>query len=236
MKTTTVLEGAAVDALIALLPAAVELESTLWPVAEGELELAGMTTLAVDYLGAISAELSIALPSATADAIREAGGSSAVFVGDVLRPALEAAAQTLGSGVLGEVVDTNTLTIFTDADAAVYRISEPGSNTPFAWFAVQVKDAAQPSSRATSDVSARKLGRIHDVEMALSVVIGRTRMTVANLLALEPGDVVDLDRSAGAAADILLNGRLIAHGEVVVVDQEYAVRVTKILDAAEAVG
>lgn len=61
-------------------------------------------------------------------------------------------------------------------------------------------------------------------------------MSVANVLGLEPGDVVDLDRSAGSPADVLLNGRLIAHGEVVVIDQDYAVRITKILDTAETVG
>jgi flagellar motor switch protein FliN/FliY len=81
---------------------------------------------------------------------------------------------------------------------------------------------------------AGKLGRINNVEMALTVEIGRTRMAVRDLLALEPGAVVELDRSAGTPADILLNGKLIAHGDVVVVDQDYAVRITRILDNPEA--
>ncbi|MEE2816092.1 MAG: FliM/FliN family flagellar motor switch protein, partial [Actinomycetota bacterium] len=51
---------------------------------------------------------------------------------------------------------------------------------------------------------------------------------------LEPGRIVELDRSAGAPADVLLNGRVIAHGEIVVVDQDYAVRITRILENAEA--
>jgi flagellar motor switch protein FliN len=71
--------------------------------------------------------------------------------------------------------------------------------------------------------------------MTLTVEIGRTRMSVRDVLGMEPGAVVELDRSAGAPADVLLNGRLIAHGEVVVVDQDYAVRITKILDVAESV-
>jgi flagellar motor switch protein FliN/FliY len=78
-----------------------------------------------------------------------------------------------------------------------------------------------------------RLGRINDVEMALTVEIGRARMSVRDVLGLEPGAVIELDRSAGAPADILLNGRLIAHGEVVVVDQDYAVRVTRILDVQD---
>jgi len=71
--------------------------------------------------------------------------------------------------------------------------------------------------------------------MALTVEIGRTRMSVRDVLGLEPGAVIELDRSAGAPADVLLNGRLIAHGEVVVVDQDYAVRITKILDVADGI-
>ena len=78
-----------------------------------------------------------------------------------------------------------------------------------------------------------KLSRISNVEMALTVEIGRTRMAVRDVLAMEPGAVIELDRTAGSPADVLLNGRLIAHGEIVVVDQDYAVRITKILDASD---
>ena len=72
--------------------------------------------------------------------------------------------------------------------------------------------------------------------MDLTVEVGRTRMTVRDVLELEPGRIIELDRSAGAPADVKLNGRLIAHGEIVVVDQDYAVRITKILDVAEGLG
>ena len=70
--------------------------------------------------------------------------------------------------------------------------------------------------------------------MDLTVEVGRTRMAVRDVLDLEPGRIVELDRSAGAPADVLLNGRVIAHGEIVVVDQDYAVRITRILENAEA--
>lgn len=236
MTSAPTLHTGAVDALARLLPADGPLEPLPWPVANGEIPTSGMTTLTVDYLGAVSAELALSLPTATEAAIRAAGGSSSVSAADVLRPALEAAAETLGSGVLGDVAQDDSTALFTDPQSSVFRISEPGRTEPFAWFAIRIDQAASRPSSGGTDISAHKMGRIHDVEMALSVVIGRTRMTVANVLGLEPGDVVDLDRSAGAPADILLNGRLIAHGEVVVVDQEYAVRLTKILDSAETVG
>ncbi|MCQ9162513.1 flagellar motor switch protein FliN [Arthrobacter sp. STN4] len=236
MTPTLRLQAAAVDALAALLPAGAPLECMLWPAASGEAPVAGLAIVAADYLGAVSAELALALPSATADTVRAAGGPAAVSLADVLRPALEAAAESLGTGVLGDVANNGRAALFADAETAVYRLAERGAGEPFAWFALRIRDAGGRPSTGVAEVGAGKLGRIHDVEMALSVVIGRTRMTVAELLSLEPGDVVDLDRSAGAPADILLNGRLIAHGEVVVVDQEYGVRVTKILDAPETVG
>ncbi|WP_125614285.1 flagellar motor switch protein FliN [Specibacter cremeus] len=237
MSTTLALHAAAAEALAAMLPSPTALEATPHPRAAGELPPAGTTVIA-DHLGAVSAEFALVLSADAEDAARQAGGTAAVVQADVLRPALEAASAALGSGVLGEVTAADPATRFpdtqsVDTDVAVFRLAAPGADEPFAWFAVRIKDGAAGRS---ATVSAHKLARISDVEMALSVVIGRTRMTVSNVLGLEPGDVVDLDRSAGAPADVLLNGRLIAHGEVVVVDQDYAVRITKILDTAETIG
>jgi flagellar motor switch protein FliN/FliY len=69
----------------------------------------------------------------------------------------------------------------------------------------------------------------------LSVVaeLGRTRMTVADLLSLTPGSVVELDRAAGSPIDLLVNGTLIARGEVVVVDEEFGLRISEIVDGTE---
>lgn len=236
MTTTLTQQAIAADALAALLPASSPLEATPWPVTAGEIPASGMSTLSVDYLGAVSAELAITLPSSSERAIREAGGPGAISAADILRPALEAAAQTLGSGVLGDVGEGASAALFGDPETNVFRLTEPGNSAAFAWFAIRLRSNGTRPATAAVTVSAQNMGRIHDVEMALSVVIGHTRMTVANVLGLEPGDVVDLDRAAGAPADILLNGRLIGHGEIVVVDQEYGIRVTKILDAAETVG
>lgn len=72
--------------------------------------------------------------------------------------------------------------------------------------------------------------RIRDVNMDISVVIGRTVMTISDLMRLEPGQVVELDRAAGAPADILVNGKEFAYGEVVVQDLDYGVKITAIKD------
>jgi flagellar motor switch protein FliN len=73
---------------------------------------------------------------------------------------------------------------------------------------------------------------LRDVQLDVSVELGRTVMTVAEVLELSVGSVVELDRAARAPVDIRVNGTLLAKGEVVVIDDEYAVRVTQILDPA----
>jgi flagellar motor switch protein FliN/FliY len=74
---------------------------------------------------------------------------------------------------------------------------------------------------------------LHDVVMELPAERGRTRMRVRDLLGLQPGTVVELDRLAGSPADLLVNGRLIARGEVVVVDEDYALKITELLSGAD---
>jgi flagellar motor switch protein FliN/FliY len=77
-----------------------------------------------------------------------------------------------------------------------------------------------------------ELQRLHDVPVELAVEIGRTRMTIGETLALGPGSIVSLNRLAGEPVDLLVNGRPIARGEVVVVDEEFGLRVTEIVSAA----
>jgi flagellar motor switch protein FliN len=74
------------------------------------------------------------------------------------------------------------------------------------------------------------LSRLSEIPMELSVEIGRTHMTVGETLDLSVGSVVTLERLAGEAADLLVNGSAIARGEVVVIDEQYGLRITEILD------
>jgi flagellar motor switch protein FliN/FliY len=71
-----------------------------------------------------------------------------------------------------------------------------------------------------------------DVALQVSVELGRTRMTIGDVLALRPGSVIELDKLAGEPADILVNGSLIARGEVVVVDEKFGVRVIEVVSRA----
>lgn len=78
------------------------------------------------------------------------------------------------------------------------------------------------------------LSRLHDVPIELSVEIGRTVMTLGQALRLGPGSIVELRRLAGEPVDLLAGGKPIAHGEVVVVDEEFALRITEMIPAVGA--
>ena len=74
-----------------------------------------------------------------------------------------------------------------------------------------------------------ELDRLHEVPVELAVEIGRTRMTIGEALALGPGSIVALNRLAGEPVDLLVNGTPIARGEVVVIDEEFGLRITELV-------
>jgi len=74
-----------------------------------------------------------------------------------------------------------------------------------------------------------ELERLYDVPVELAVEIGRTHMTIRETLALGPGSIVTLNRLAGEPVDLLVNGKPIARGEVVVIDEEFGLRVTEVV-------
>ncbi len=76
---------------------------------------------------------------------------------------------------------------------------------------------------------------ILDIPVTLSMEVGRTEVPIQDLLALNRGSVVELDRIAGEPMDVLINGTLIAHGEVVVVNEKFGIRLTDVISPAERV-
>jgi flagellar motor switch protein FliN/FliY len=80
-----------------------------------------------------------------------------------------------------------------------------------------------------------KMDSILDVPVTISMEIGRTRINIRNLLQLNQGSVVELDRLAGEPMDVLINGTLIAQGEVVVVNEKFGIRLTDIVSPADRV-
>jgi flagellar motor switch protein FliN/FliY len=98
--------------------------------------------------------------------------------------------------------------------------------------AAQVETPATAPSGGTRD-SRPAFDLLHDVEMEVTAELGRTRMSVRELLSLTPGAVIELDRAAGGPADLLVNGRLIARGEVVVIDENFGIRITEIVGPSD---
>jgi flagellar motor switch protein FliN/FliY len=76
---------------------------------------------------------------------------------------------------------------------------------------------------------------ILDIPVTISMEIGRTNISIRNLLQLNQGSVVELDRLAGEPMDVLVNGTLVAHGEVVVVNEKFGIRLTDVVSPAERV-
>ncbi len=79
------------------------------------------------------------------------------------------------------------------------------------------------------------LNVIMDIPVDLSMEIGRTKISIRNLLQLNQGSIVELDRLAGEPLDVMVNGTLIAHGEVVVVNERFGIRLTDVISPAERV-
>ncbi len=96
----------------------------------------------------------------------------------------------------------------------------------------QFTEAATPVRESVANVGNMRL--LYDVEMTLTAEIGRAKLPVRQILDLTPGAIVELDRVAGSPADLMVNGHLVARGEVVVIDEDYGLRITEILDASEA--
>ena len=86
-----------------------------------------------------------------------------------------------------------------------------------------------PASTASTSSAGSSLSALNDVQMVVTAELGRTTMPMRELLGLTPGVVVEIDRAAGSPIDLLVNGRRIASGEVVVIDEEFGIRITDII-------
>lgn len=98
---------------------------------------------------------------------------------------------------------------------------------------MQVFQQIQEKAAAAADASGVDIARVMDVPVQLTAEIGRTRITIKSLLQLSQGSVVELDGLAGQPLDVLINGYLIAQGEVVVVNEKYGIRLTDIITPSE---
>lgn len=99
-----------------------------------------------------------------------------------------------------------------------------------------VADAAEGVVKATAGSPIpRNMDFLLDVNLQVSVEVGRTRMTIQDLLQLGQGSVIELTKLAGEALDIYINGRLVARGEAVIVNEKFGVRITDIISQHDRV-
>src|SRR3954447_8111636 len=164
---------------------------------------------------------------------------------DGLTPALQAAAGVVGTAFGADVsadepqeVSLSALAAASDEEGAVAVLIDGDRH----WVTVAVfgprsaGSADEPAAHAFDDLRGTRRVRgssglelLHDVEMGVTAELRRTRLLVREILELCPGSVIELDRAAGSPVDFLVNGTLIARGEVVVVDEEFGVRITDVI-------
>ncbi|MCE2571508.1 flagellar motor switch protein FliN [Motilimonas eburnea] len=108
----------------------------------------------------------------------------------------------------------------------------------------EAEGAAQPAELeqfdsddgpSISSEEKRRLDAIMDIPVTISMEVGRSHISIRNLLQLNQGSVVELDRVAGEPLDVLVNGTLIAHGEVVVVNDKFGIRLTDVISQTERI-
>lgn len=191
--------------------------------------------------GQPAGQLVVVVAGDLADALRDSP-IGALEVAAAVQPALDAGAAAAGlaaergvelpldvalDGILAQP-GVHAVPLLDAADAVVATLV-------VALTGAALTDAGRPAAGVTAPMSrARGLELLRSVEMEVTVELGRTRMTVRELLSLSPGAVVELDRAAGSPADLLVNGTLIAHGEIVVVDEDFGIRITDIVTPSNA--
>lgn len=100
---------------------------------------------------------------------------------------------------------------------------------------IPVQTASPPAISETVGSQDSNLDRILDIPLVLSAQLGSTRMLIKDLLQLGPGSIVELDKLAGEPLEVLVNDRLVARGEVVMVNEKFGIRLTDVISAAERV-
>ncbi len=120
-----------------------------------------------------------------------------------------------------------------EAKTSDSAVAAPATPQPFQ--APALDGSAAAATGAGNDVRPN-IDVILDVPVTLSLEVGRAQMSVGRLLRLSQGSVVELDRSAGEPLDVLVNGTLVAHGEIVIVNDKFGIRLTDVVPPGKRVG
>lgn len=117
------------------------------------------------------------------------------------------------------------------------KISEGAAAPPAAQpFQAPALDGAAAVANASGNDARPNIDVILDVPVTLSLEVGRAQMSVGRLLRLSQGSVVELDRGAGEPLDVLVNGTLVAHGEIVIINDKFGIRLTDVVPPGKRAG
>jgi flagellar motor switch protein FliN len=119
-----------------------------------------------------------------------------------------------------------------DIDA---MMAQSAATEPAAPRAMMQEFEGVPRSTGPVNLEGPNLDVILDIPVSISMEVGNTDITIRNLLQLNQGSVIELDRLAGEPLDVLVNGTLIAHGEVVVVNEKFGIRLTDVISPSERI-
>lgn len=121
-----------------------------------------------------------------------------------------------------------------EAALAEQAASEDGDDDQADVKTAELEELSEDDAEITKGEK-RKLDAILDIPVTISMEVGRSQISIRNLLQLNQGSVVELERVAGEPLDVLVNGTLIAHGEVVVVNDKFGIRLTDVISQIERI-
>jgi len=192
------------------------------------LEGAVAGNLMITFTQDVTAELGTVaeMLSSLGPAFTEAGLAMGVTVGEpTLASGTPSIAPDIAVPLTMRGIPVGGLMLF-----AAEQVAAPeAAPAPAATAAAPAAAAKNPSKMVDRRIDVSRIDPLINVQMEVTVEIGRTRLPIGELLALTPGKVIELDRPAGALVDLYINGTILAKGEIVVIDEEYGFRVTEIV-------
>lgn len=194
-----------------------------WPIDVGQ------RSVYADVAGSFHGEIYLSLAEDHADRLMADPDGAATFLRDLLAPLGlgGAGVETPGFRPADGLPAAHVVVRDAERIIALGVTARDGGDTPTP--AAYEPSPMSPTANHVGDSLGAPMSLLADVDMVLTVELGRTTLPVRELLSLQPGMVVELDRQASAPVDVLVNGRLIARGEVVVLDEQFGLRVTEIV-------
>ena len=197
--------------------------------ASGDLPPGAPIALLTKVQGTMQGEILLILDADLAAPLRERGPDGLVGAAEPIVAALATAMDATSTSLDELSADVALARVAGKADVSHIAVSAGGRLRAILVFCVVDLHPEPVSAPVALTADLSRIGLLRDVSLSVTVELGRSRITIQELLSLTPGAVVELDREVGSLADLLVNGTLIARGEVVVVDDAYAVRVTEVV-------